>query len=98
MLKFGLKEVTIKNFYGKKQITDIFTININRLVVSDKVPSNNGKDSRYFVGYQADGAPIPLFIKHLKIYLVMVYHNTIKTLPIQCHSMFLRKKIGRLSI
>ena len=66
MLKFGLKEVTIKNFYGKKQITDIFTININRLAVSDKVPSNNGKDSRYFVGYQADGAPIPLFIKTSK--------------------------------
>ena len=63
MLKFGQKEVTTKDFYGQRRITDIFTIDINKLVVSDKVPSNNGKNSLYFVGYQADGVPIPLFIK-----------------------------------
>ena len=62
-MKFGQKEVTTKDFYGQRQITDIFTINVNKLVVSDKVPCNNGKDYRYTVGYQADGAPIPLFIK-----------------------------------
>ena len=33
------------------------------MVVSDKVPCNNGKDYRYIVGYQADGVTIPLFIK-----------------------------------
>ena len=63
MLKFGQKEVTTKVFYGQRQITDIFTIDINKLVVSDEVPCNNGKESRYIVGYQADGALIPLFIK-----------------------------------
>ena len=44
-------------------MTDIFTIDVNKLVVSDKVPCNNGKDCRYIVGYQVDGALIPLFIK-----------------------------------
>ena len=63
MLKFGQKEVTTKDFYGQRQITDIFTIDVNKLVISDKVPCNNGKDCRYIVGYQADGALIPLFIK-----------------------------------
>ena len=33
------------------------------MVVSDKVPCNNGKDCRYIVGYQVDDTLIPLFIK-----------------------------------
>ena len=63
MLKFVQKEVTTKDFYGQRQTTDIFTININKVVVSDKVSCNNGKDCRYIVGYQVDGVLIPLFIK-----------------------------------
>ena len=63
MLKFGLKEVTAKDFYGQRQITDIFTTDVNKVVVSDKVSCNNGKDCRYIVGYQVNGALIPLFIK-----------------------------------
>ena len=63
MLKLGQKDVTDKDFYGQTQITDIFTIDLNKVVVSDKVPCNNGKDCRYIVGYQVDGALVPLFIK-----------------------------------
>ena len=44
MLKLGQKEATNKDFYGQIQITDIFTIDVNNLVVSDKTPCNNGKD------------------------------------------------------
>ena len=62
-MKFGQKEVTTKDFYGQRQITDIFTMDVNKLVISDKVPCNNGKDFRYIVGFQVDGAPAPLFIK-----------------------------------
>ena len=63
MLKLGEKEVTARGFYGKRQITDIFRIDVNRVVISDKVPCNNGKDCRFVVGYQVDVALIPLFIK-----------------------------------
>ena len=63
MLKVGQKEVTTKDFYGQRQITDIFTIDVNKLVISDKVPCNNGKDCRYVVGYQVDKVLISLFIK-----------------------------------
>ena len=66
MLKFCQKEVTTKEFYGQRQITDIFTIHINKVVVSDKVTSNNGKDCRYIVGNQLDEALIPLSIKTTK--------------------------------
>ena len=62
-MKFGQKEVTTKDFYGQRQITDTFTIDVNSLVISDKVSCNNRKDCRYIVGYQVDGALIPLFIK-----------------------------------
>ena len=63
MFKFGQKEVTGKDFYKQRQITNIFTIDGNRVVGSDKVSCNNGKDSRYIADYQVDGALIPLFIK-----------------------------------
>ena len=63
MLKFGQKGVTTKEFYGQRQITNTFTIDVNKVVVSDKVSCNSGKDCRYVVGYQVDGALIPLFIK-----------------------------------
>ena len=52
MLKLGEKEVTTKDFYGKIQIAGIFRIDVNRVVISDKVPCNNGKDCRFVVGYQ----------------------------------------------
>ena len=57
MLKFGQKMVTTKDFYGQRQITDLFTIDVN------KVPCNNGKDCRYIVGYQAKEALMSLSIK-----------------------------------
>ena len=63
MLKFGQSKVTTKDIYGQRQITDIFTIDINKVVISDKVLCNNGKDCRYIVGYQADKETVPLFIK-----------------------------------
>ena len=56
MLKFGQKDVTTKDFSGQRQITDLLTIDVIKVVVSDKVPWNNGKDCRYIVGYQVDEA------------------------------------------
>ena len=69
MLKFGQKQVTTKDFYGQRQITDILTIDLNKVVVSDKVSCNNGKDSCYIcyiTGYQVDGRLVLLFIKTAK--------------------------------
>ena len=63
MLRFGQKEVTTKEFYGQRQIADIFMIDVNRMLISDKVSCNNEKDCRYVVGYQLDEVLIPLFIK-----------------------------------
>ena len=63
MLNFGQKEDTTKDVYGQRQIINIFTIDVNRLVISDKVSCNNGKDCHYIVGYQVDETLIPLFIK-----------------------------------
>ena len=63
MFKFGQKEAIAKNVYKQRQITGIFTIDVNKAVVSDKVLCNNGKGCRYIVGYQVDGALMLLFIK-----------------------------------
>ena len=92
MFKFGQKEVTTKDFYRQRQITDIFTMNVNKVVVSDKVSCNNGKDCRYILGYQVDGPLIPLFIKMPK------NRFTYGVSPMQCDLMFLRQMNGCLSI
>ena len=63
MFKFGQKEVAAKDFPQQRQITDIFTIDVNKVVVSDKVLCNNGKNCSYIVGYQVDGTQMRLFIK-----------------------------------
>ena len=78
MLKFGQKEVKTKGFYEQRQITDICMIDVNNLVVSDRVPCNNGKDHRYIVGYQVYGGLVPLCIKTPKnkfIYGVSQYNK-----------------------
>ena len=98
MLIFGRKEATTKDFYRQRQITDIFTIDVNKVVISDSVTCNNGKECRYMVGYQVDGGLIPLFIKTPKNIFSYDVSQYDKILPIQCHSMSLRKKSGCLNI
>ena len=62
MFKFGQIDVASKDLYKQREITDIITINVNKVVLSGKLSCNNGKDWRYIVGYQVDGI-ISLFIK-----------------------------------
>ena len=40
---FGQIQVTSKDFYKKKQKTDIFTIDVKKIMVSYKMPHNNWK-------------------------------------------------------
>ena len=61
MLKLGQKKVTTKDFYGQSQITNLLTIDVNKVVVSGKAPCNN--DCRNNCRYQVNGALMPLFIK-----------------------------------
>ena len=61
-MKFGQKEVTTKGFYGQRQITDLFTTDISKVVLSDKVPCSNGKNCRYIIGYHTNETLMPLFI------------------------------------
>lgn len=60
--KFSSIEVSYKNFCKPSQVTDKFTIDVNKLVLSDKVSCNNGKDWEYTVGYQVDGETIILLL------------------------------------
>ena len=62
--KFRQIEVASKDFYRQRQMNDIFTIDVNKVVLSDKVPCNNVNDWQYIIGYQVDGESIaPLLIK-----------------------------------
>ena len=93
MFKFGQIGVASKDFHKQRQINDIFTIDVNKVVLSNKVPCNNGKDWRYNVGYQVDEETIiSLFIKTSKNIFSMAYHSMTRTPSTQCRLMFLRQR------
>ena len=96
MFKFGQIGVASKDFHKQRRITDIFTIDVNKVVLSDKVLCNNGKDWRHIAGYQVDGETIiPLFIKTPKnVFSFRVSQYD----PAQCHLMFLRQQSRCFSI
>ena len=61
--KFGRASVSSKDFYKMKQITDLFSLGYDKVVVSDLIQCNNGKDKRYVIGYETSNGIIPLYIK-----------------------------------
>ena len=61
--KFGQIEVKAKEFNSNKQISDIFSLDYNKIVVSDAILCNKNKDKIYLVGYQTNEGIMPLYIK-----------------------------------
>ena len=61
--KFGQTKVASKDFHRRRQITDILTIDVNKVVRSDIVSCNNGKDWWDIVCYQNRETITLLFIK-----------------------------------
>ena len=44
------------------QVTDTFTMDVKKMLVSDKVSGNNRKNWQYIAGYQVDGETIILLL------------------------------------
>ena len=62
--KFDQIEIASKDFYNQKQVTDIFKINVSKVLVLDKVLCNDGNNWLYILGFQVDEETIiPLFIQ-----------------------------------
>ena len=62
--KFDQKVNASEDFHKQRQVTDIFSIDVNKVVLSDVVSCNNGKERPYIVDYQVERRTmIPLFIK-----------------------------------
>ena len=58
-LQFGQKAVDTKDFYKSKRITDIYTLDCDKIVVSNSITCNKGKDQRYVVGCKDGGEMVP---------------------------------------
>ena len=52
-LIFGDTEVSKKEFYESKKAVSLNVVDINKIVVSNKIKGNN-ETSKYFIGYLAD--------------------------------------------
>ena len=74
--KCDWKNNASKDFHSQKQVTDIFLIDLNKVVFSSRVQCNNGR--------------LAVHTRHQRKYLVTVYLNMTRTQLIGCHSMFLR--------
>ena len=61
--KFGQVNVSSKDFYKRKQFTDLFSLDYDKVVVSDPIQCNNGKGKGYVIGYETSNGIIPLYIK-----------------------------------
>ena len=61
--KFGQVNVSSKDFYKRKQFTDLFSLDCDKVVVSEPIQCNNSKDKRYVTGYETSNVIIPLYIK-----------------------------------
>ena len=44
LFKFNQKKVEAKDFHRKKLLTNMLTIHVNKIVITDKVSRNKGKD------------------------------------------------------
>ena len=61
ILKFNNIIVDKKSFHKRKEPIDLLSVNIDRIVVSDKFKHNN-KGIKYFIGYLEDKLVHPLCI------------------------------------
>ena len=52
-LKFNNIRVNKKEFHKSKQQTDLMSVNVHQIIVSDKF-EHSGKGFKYFIGYQED--------------------------------------------
>ena len=61
--QFGDISVASKDFHSKYQVTDIFSIDLGKIVISEGIHCNK-HDMRYIIGYKEEpNKVIPLFIK-----------------------------------
>ena len=61
--KFGNVTINSKDFYKSKKVIDIYSLDVNDIVVSDPISANGGHDKKYVIGYQCDGMVKALLIK-----------------------------------
>ena len=63
MLKFGQIDIARKEFHSRYEVTDIFSIDLDKITISDGVTANKC-DTRFSIGYEVEAGEImPLFIK-----------------------------------
>ena len=60
-LKFNSIRVNKKKFHMSKKAIDLMSVNVNKIVVSDKF-NHNEDGFKYFIGYQKDEIVRPLCI------------------------------------
>ena len=61
-LQFGQTRILAKNFHSVYELTDIYTIDLSKVVVSDPVSVDH--DLKYMVGYEVK--PLKIIPLHIK--------------------------------
>ena len=64
-LQLGQKAVDSNDFYNSKRITDIDTLDMAKIVFSNKTPCNKERNQHYVVGISEGEEIVPFYIKTL---------------------------------
>ena len=87
----------VKKNYGQRRITDIFTIDVNKVVYLIRCHAVTERTVVILQAIKPMGHWCHCLSRRLGIYLVMAYQSMTKTLLIQCHLMSLKKRHGWLN-
>ena len=69
-----------KEFYRSKEPIDLFLVNVDQIVVSDKFKHNN-KSFKHFIGYQKGEffKPLSIILPQMSGYIKNIFKMVIKT-------------------
>ena len=78
--KFNNIRLNKKTFHKSKESIDLFSVNVDQIVVSDKFKHNN-KDFKHFIGYQKGKIvkPLCIILSQMSGYIKNILKMVVKT-------------------
>ena len=92
-LKFNSIILNKKKFYRSKEPVDLFSINVDQIVVSDKF-KHNSKVFKHFIGYQ-EGEPLCIVLPQMNGY-IKCFKNSGKNMSFLIKDNEVQKKYDKI--
>ena len=96
-INFDDKKINKSNFYKNKKLLNIYDIDINKILISEKEPYGKKSSFKYFLGYNDDHDVIrPLCIKLSQMIVYVKCFDSNKTMSLKVNDNRLLKKYTKI--